>query len=142
MIDKMFGLLREGSAIGFFSPRMGKMRRRRLIGAKLQDTLVEPLDPFVAERIPPSCRGRWALTGHDPDRGEDRTIFLEFVDKIEVITLDDGPYDVVLCDDECSIEKVSEAKTFSAAVAFIRDWIQEPMGLVVGLRKKPATDTI
>ncbi|WP_425618107.1 hypothetical protein NA78x_001802 [Anatilimnocola sp. NA78] len=135
MIEQVFQLLKSNVAISFTSPRMGKMRRRRLIGARIQDTLTDPLDPFVSERIPPSCRGRWAITGHDPDRGEDRTYFLEFIDKVEVISPNDGPFEIILCDDECSLEKASEAPSFQAAVAWMREWLNEPLDLVVGLRK-------
>lgn len=135
MSEKFLVLLKPGVTVLFLTPRMGTWQQRRLIVHRVQDTSVEPLDPLVAERIPISCRGRWAVTGLDEDRGEDRTFFVEWMEKIELIDENAERFEIVLCDDECTAEKVTDAPNFRAACHFMREWLNEPLGLIVGLRK-------
>lgn len=59
-----------------------------MVVEKFQDTAAEPLDPLVLERIPESCQGRYAVSGYDLARGEQRTFFLEHMSDVREASAD------------------------------------------------------
>lgn len=133
--------LSPGSSIRFDYPAANyacarsKLERRRLQVAAVRDTLSEPLEAFTLNANPCLARGRYLVTGHDLDKGEERSFYWESMRAVEPIDERAEPVELVLCEPGSDPEMITTAPSVAAALAGAREWLREPLGLIVGLRR-------
>lgn len=131
MIEEILAVLKVNSAVEFMSPRMGQLKRRRLVVERIQDTAVDPLDPMVAERIPRSCQGRYILTGMDLDRGEQRSFAIEFISNVRAVAERVGKLNLYLLEEGSDPERIYVAECPREAAAYVEQWCNNPYGLTI-----------
>lgn len=141
MVTRDNGAFARGSTIRFDYPAANykgvrpRMERRLMRVERVRPLAEQPLHPITTELEPMLNRGEVLVTGQDLDKDAERSFYLERMEQVEPVAIYDGPFDVVLCDDESSAEVVCKAPTILAAIAWVKEWLQEPLGLIVGVRR-------
>ena len=138
-------LLRAGSVVEFLYPdhnfqhvRRPKLERRRLRVHRVRSLDREPLDPITWEFEPDRIRGTTLVTGLDLDKGQERSFYAESMREVrECEHLPLGQHEVILIDEEdgSTPEPIYAATCGDEAVAFAREWLREPLGFTVGIRR-------
>jgi hypothetical protein len=135
--------LKKGSVVRFDYPaanfacvRRPRLEPRRLRIERIRNVEEEPLDPVTLELEPARLRGTVLLSGLDLDKGESRSFWLESMQNVEPIEWDEGPQEVVLLDNDGSDpEVVYRAESTAIALQWAAGWLNNPMGLTVGIRR-------
>jgi hypothetical protein len=135
--------LEKGKVIRFDYPAHNyagarrKMERRHLRVRDVRRLADQPLDEVTVKMNPALNRGEILVDGEDLDKDDRRMFYFERMENVEVVEHLDGAFDLVLCDSagDSSPEVVGRAPSVNAAIAGVREWLGEPLGLIVGVRK-------
>lgn len=56
--------------------------------------------------------------------------------ELQAAGLPAGPFQVVLCEEDSSPEVVATVDDYESAELWVREWLREPLGLAVGIRRR------
>ncbi len=112
-----------------------RFERRRLRVERVRNLADEPLDPFTLEADARLARGSTLVTGLDLDKRRERSFYLESMREVQPCEApDQQPHVVELLEVDSSPELVFEGCA-DACVAAVREWLREPLGLTVSVRR-------
>ncbi len=135
--------LEPGKVIAFRYPSANvigyrpRYERRRIRIDRIRDLEREPLDPLTVAMQPLVNRGKTLVCGVDLDRGCERSFYAERMLDIRPAELvRSGSHRVVLIDPAHSPlrpELVHVADTADEAIACVREWLRDPLGVTIGI---------
>jgi hypothetical protein len=120
-------------AANYLGIRRPRFDQRRLKVERVRELAKQPLEPTTIQEEPLLRRGSVLVTGWDLDKHQERSFYLESMQNIE-------PYQSLM-DLECKVqllERDSDPETVwegdgESAIAYARQWLQEPLGLTVAI---------
>jgi hypothetical protein len=114
-----------------------RLERRHLLVAAVRNPAEQPLSEEAVKENPLLKRDGELVTGLDLDKGQYRSFWSGSM--VDVVEVQEYPaeFEVVLCESESSPEVVAKAATLHVALTWLQEWIKDPLGLIVGLRRTP-----
>jgi hypothetical protein len=114
-----------------------RMERRHLLINCCRNPAEHPISERALQEDPLLNRAGELVSGLDLDKAQHRSFWSGAMQNVERIEEYTCPYEVVLCDDESSPEVVAKAPTLPVALTWLQEWMRDPLGFVVGLRRAP-----
>lgn len=136
-------MLEKGKVIRFDYPAHNykgarkQLEKRTLRVRDIRSLAERPLSEATVKMNPGLNRGEILVDGEDLDKDDRRMFYFERMENVEVVEHLDGAFDLLLCDPagDSSPEVVGTAPSVNAAIAGVLEWLGEPLGLIVGVRK-------
>lgn len=113
---------------------------RHGICESIRDLAEQPIADWALQENPLLMRDGQLITFLDLDKGQYRSFYSGSMKDLVEIDAYTGPFEVVLCEQDSSPEVVAKAPTLQVAMAWLQEWIRDPLGLIVGLRRSSTSD--